>query len=197
MMTFKRFLFVLFFLGLIPVSCWYKDVPQYTSLGYMSVEAFYDESLIMPIADTDSISDSIIYFKLNSKVSYISSLPKLDLTNTSYAMTKPKSGYDGLKIKLSDIRITSDNLLNGNAVGTNLASYFTWIVNEFQPIYSTNEFKEELNDNSNYFYYTGNDYFTLVLKTKPTDSLSHRFTFDFIYVDGTVQSTTSEKLTWQ
>jgi len=163
----------------------------------MSVEAFYNKSLTIPIVETDNISDSIIYFRLNSKVSYISLLPKLDLINASYAMTKPKSGYDGLKIKLSDIRITSNNLFNGNVAGTNLASYFTWIAGEYHPVYSTAEFKDELNDDPDYFIYTSNKYLASVLNTKPTDSLSHHFTFDFIYVDGTVQSTTSEKLTWE
>jgi len=195
-MTLKRILIIVLFLGLIPAACWNKDVQPHTRLGDMSVQSFQDKSLTSQIIEADAITDSIIYFKLNSKATFISSLPKFDFINTSYAFRKAKPGYDGLKVKLSDIRITSDNLFNGNAEGTNLKTYFGWIFFDDEPDNSIDKLMTELNEDSDCLL-TGNDYFKFVMNAKPTDSLSHRFTFDFIYVDGTVQSATSEKLTWE
>lgn len=82
--------------------------------------------------------------------------------------------------------------------GTNLNNLFKW-----QKTYrdaslaEISELITELNAEDINQCCDKNYEFDFVLQSRPTDSLSHRFTFDFIYVDGTVQSATSEKLTWE
>ncbi len=198
MATFKRFLFIVFFLGLIPTSCWKKENRRHFRLGDFAINVYDNHSSLNKIDSTTSVSDSTILFRLYSTISYLANQTRFSLINKSYATSKPRPGKDGLDIKLSDIKITSDKLFNGITSGTKLNSLFKW-----QKTYrdaslaEINELINELNAEDINQCCDENYEFDFVLQSKPTDSLTHRFTFDFIYVDGTVQSATSEKLTWE
>jgi hypothetical protein len=189
-MPVKRFLFLLLFLGLIPFSCGTKD--PYYELSNLSLEAYRDNDLSSKIYPTDTVDQQEVFFKASMNLDYVSTL-KIALSSQLLAFKKAQNGYKGLKTHLSHLNFFSDKLFNGRMPGSPLGDLL--ICREYLADLDLSKTVEGLNERGpcckeeNYemkFY----------LKQRPNDSLSHHFTLEFNFSDGTKMSSQA-RVNWK
>ena len=196
-MTYKRYIYLFIMLGLLPISCWKKENNLHFIFDNVSVYSYNDDSLNTPIQQTDTIVNEKIYFKLDLNISYLASNNYAVFGNELFATSKPRKGQNGLKVKLNDINIVSDKLFRGQSPGTNLNDFFSWHdIGWDKQMKTINQLKDRFNENE---FFLGGSFYSikLILNQKPNDSLSHKFTFNFAYSDGSIQTTTTNKINWK
>ncbi len=192
----KRWIFLLLFLGWIPLSCWKQEKNHHFQIDSITIQSFKDDQLNMLVQQTDSLTDSQTFFKLNMNLSYIASIEIFDFSNRLYAFQKARRGGQGLKKKISDIKIYSDKMFNGRSPGENLKSIFLWENHSNGDQNSIDELRDQLN-RSEIFLGESSGYVKLILIEKPMDSLSHHLYFNLVYDNGSTQGAVTEKINWK
>jgi hypothetical protein len=123
-MKLRRVILILLFLQIFQIACWHQEHP-YFQFNSFSCLTFKDDALTFLISSNDTISTTQTYFKLTSSIQYVAQR-NLNLSNNAYGFKKPGPGDQGLKDKLSSIKIYSNNTFNGRAPSTDLKDIFTW-----------------------------------------------------------------------
>jgi hypothetical protein len=114
------------------------------------------------------------------------------LINSAYACSCG-CGEQGLKSKLLSIELTSDNVFNGIAANTSLNSLFK-VKGDVSnaPDFSIDSLVTLFNGNDG--IRPGFDLFT---KSKPGNTLNHKFTLNMVYANNTVVTVVSNPIKWQ
>lgn len=191
-MTFKKIALLLFFLGLIPLSCFEKVDPYYV-ISEMTLENYRDAKLLHPVNSTDSLTVDSVFICSRLNVGYISALQAPDFTSSAMASTKAKPGRQGLKDKIASWSFKSNGPFSGQLVGTDLK--------RFLKPFSTGKyidpelFIEQLNDRA---IMSPSANYNLVFKLtgRPIEQLTQTFTLQFIFESGRVLSSQTS-LTWK
>lgn len=116
------------------------------------------------------------------------------LVNSAYACSCNGCGNKGLKSKLLSIELTSDNTFNGIAANNSLNSLFK-VKGDYMamPDYSIDSLVSFFNGQNDGI----RGYFSLFTKTKPGNTLNHKFTMKMVYVNSTVVTATTNAIKWQ
>ena len=193
----KRYILILIFLGVIPFAC--EKAEPYFEISNLTCQVYIDDSLLIQIQPTDSLSDNQVFFKIDMAYDYVADnrmVHFFEFSPALYAFSKARPGKLGLKEKLNTIKIYSDNNFNGHVAGADIKELFKWHDVQWdgqqKPIDSLITL---LNKEA---FFLGNPYYLkLILNEKPIDSLEHTFSFDFIYENGKHQLTNSIKINWK
>ncbi|MDX6189715.1 hypothetical protein SGQ83_10160 [Flavobacterium sp. Fl-318] len=194
----RNILILVFFLGIIPISC--ESVDPYYKIDNLTCQAFKDEALTNVVKPIDIISENKVYFKINMSYTYVANIEKsrqwFNFTTSAYAFSKGTPGIDGLKDKLKTIEIFSNNNFNGKPAGTDIKDLFKWHDVQWDGQQKTiDSLVIALNQSS--FFIGGNPYFLkLILMGKPNDNLPQTFTFNFVYENGSRQLVSSTDINW-
>lgn len=194
----KRTLLTLILLGIIPFAC--HQVDAYLKIDNLTCEVYKDDELSIILQPVDTISNNQVFFRINityNFVSYHNTIQPFDLSIPIYAFDKRPPGFDGLKDKLSAIKILSSNNFNGHNAGIDLKELFKWHdVQWDRQKKSIDSLVIELNESA--FFIGGNPYFfKLILMERPNDNLQHTFDFDFVYESGNHQLVSSTTINWR
>ncbi len=192
----RRIIFILLFIGLIPIAC--EKVDGYFKITDLTCDTYKDDSLSQTIGLNDTITSNSIYFKINLSYDYISynpTTPSFDFSQSALAYDKRKPGYKGLKDKLKSIKIYTDNVFNGNQAGSDLKDFFKWHDIQWDgQKKSIDSLVLVLNTESIFIGDANKYYLKVILNQKPIDGLNQVFNFDFIYENGSHQLISSSMI---
>lgn len=115
------------------------------------------------------------------------------LVNSAYACKCNECGKHGLKSKLLSIEVTSDNTFNGIAANNSLNSFFKVKGDNINvPDYSIDSlitlFNAQDGIRAGFFLFT---------KTKPGNTLSHKFKINMVFANNTVLTVITNPIMWQ
>ena len=195
----KRVLLLFLFLGILPIACFQK-VGYYFNITNLDCQVFKDDSLFTLVQPSDSLTANEVFIKIDVTYEYVganSTSKGISFPGSIYAFDKPLPGKNGLKEKLNSIKISSNNEFNGHDAGSNIKELFKWHDIQWdgqkKPIDSL-----VILLNRECFFIGPNPYFfKLILNGRPTDSLQHVFSFDFIYENGNHQLIKTTKINWK
>ena len=113
------------------------------------------------------------------------------LVNSAYACSCNGCGERGLKSKLVSIEITSDNTFNGIAANSSLNNLFkVKNLDKNMPDYNIDSLITIFNNNgitAGFFLFT---------KTKPGNTLNHKFKINMVYANNTTLTVATNPIFW-
>jgi hypothetical protein len=196
----KKALLTLLFLGLIPIACIDQRYP-YFIIDSLNCQVYRDDGLTAGLSPTDSLSTTQSFYKINFSYNYISLIKNIeffDFNNKAFAFSSEAPGFEGLKEKLSSIEIYSNKLFNGRPAKSNLKELFKWHDVQWDGMKKSIDSLVIALNKESFFIPDKHQYFLkLILNQRPTDSLSHIFTFDFVYKNGKHQTFNSTTINWK
>lgn len=158
-----------------------SDVKEYWVMNNFQTElTLKDNSLLL-----DSTATDTLYIQINPEVTFVSSIQSemsSFFVNSSHALSCPHPGDAGLKHKLMNILVTSNEEYNGFAADENIASIVKLDDQSIQEILS-----------SGYLYPYGA---TIELNQKPTQAVERNFTITFEFDNATSLTQTTSSITW-
>jgi hypothetical protein len=196
----RRVILMIIFLGLLPFGCWEKVLDIYYEINDLTCQVFKDDSLSILIQPTDTVSNNQVFFKINMTYDYIAdnrALQYFIFSRSLYAFSKGRPGRDGLKEKLSSIKIYSNNSFNGHVAGSDIKELFKWHDVQWDGQQKSIDSLVMLLNKTAFFVAESPYFLKLVLKEKPLDSLQHIFSFDFLYQNGQHQLVSSTMINWK
>lgn len=181
----KKYIFLVFFLGLIPFACFVEPYKHYV-INDFTLEPYKDRKFSNKINGVDSIGNDSVFIKLIFDTKFTSQINPLDLTNSAYAFRKPSPGHLGLRDPIYGINFFSDNIYNGRAAGANLND----LVNQvgYKTLGESSEILNYLNAVSPAEYPETEGVLGLYFNQRPTDNLKHTFTLQLIFLSGKAMS---------
>lgn len=195
----KRTLLTLIFLGIIPFACHQID-DIYFKIDNLTCDVYKDDELSVILHPVDTISNNQVFFKINMTygfISYNATRQSIDFSSPIYATIIPRQGQEGLKDKLTAIKILSSNNFNGKNAGTDLKESFRWHDIQWDGKQkSIDSLVIELNE-SEFFIEENPYFFKLILMERPKDNLQQTFDFDFVYESGNHQLVSSTTINWR
>lgn len=177
--------------GLLGVlfSCYCKEVKPFWDVTTIETNV-YDVNNNPPISGQINTDSLLIEIELSSRfLSY--QAPNNLFINSCQATPKCQTdGHEGMKDKLTDIIITSDQDFNNYTAGQSL-SLTTTIDNQ-----SINTWISNQNYNFLIYYFSPKPRIQLLLTEKPTNLSTHNFTVKMVFDSGRTVETQTGAITW-
>ena len=185
----NRWLAIILFLGIIPISCFKPKYPYYQILD-ISITSFKNNARSILIKDGEAINADTVFFRLNFTTQFLADLNQFNFTNSCMATTKPQNGSYGIKDdKITGITITSEKIFNGSLPQTLLNGLFK--MQGYKTPLDIEEIKTKLNDRSPSPFPDNEGYLNFYMTQKANDTLTHTFKLTLEYEKGFVQTATT------
>src|SRR5437870_2340878 len=108
-MNYKKYVFLLLFIGLIPFPNCRPKYPYYT-IRRMTLDLYKDVKLTNKVITTDGITNDSLFIKVNFLVKVTTQNLGFNFNNDLYATTKPSNGAFGMKDGVVAVNFTSDRM---------------------------------------------------------------------------------------
>ncbi len=187
-MNLKKSLILLYFLGLLPLSCIVKgQKDKYFTITDIKLEVYQDKWHQTKRNESDKITTDSLFIKFKFTPTYMAiSEVNLGWQNHCQATKVPPPGYLGLKTKLKAINFFSDSDFNGKTKGNDLSEFIYYNLNgKINDQSGLQSMIDYMNGSIRSQYYNYNECGFCFIR-KPSGSKKHQFTIELIYESGEV-----------
>jgi hypothetical protein len=190
----RKYLFLLVFLGLLPISCFRPKYPYY-HIRRIALLPFSDGALTQQVNTFNLNSTDSVFLKLHFSIDFLAQASFQSFENTCLAFTKPSNGDYGLKEdSVIGVTITSDRTYGDVPPGSLLNQKFRCIF--YKELRELESMITDLNNRAPAPYPDRTGFRKLFAAENPSSPGEHNFTFSLDFKSGK-RISTNATVSWQ